>query len=511
MPQTRIQKVIAGPGAGKTTGLVKEVLKELDSIQPNRFLTVITYTNASTEKIHKELEKHVRIPKNLFIGTIHSFLDRFILIPHASTLGIVPQDLTFIDDLHVTDSKYKNAATKKARDKGVITYAQIEWISEKIVSGGKIKVNATEISISKIVALNHARLISKRIQSIFVDEYQDATMSQHNIFTKLIATGMINHFYCVGDPEQYIYGFTYMSKSKKPAFKEIPIHQMSTLKNIQSKELTTNKRSKSKIVKFINNFSTLKQEIPYTSGIDEDCVFFLKSQTETKIIELFTLLCAQYNLTNKTKFYLSYAASTIRSVGLTEGGQNSNTALTSEKLLSETLRFICSISGYSQKEIKLIKGLNDIELRKIAIKILKKIKQIDTISVDMIKSILHDDFAITCKTDRDYQKDHDRSLDRIIVSLHSSSGNKNDIKSTIHKSKGLEAYGVLVIAKTKKELLKWLEVNQQQRSNDEEDVCRIGFVAFSRARELLCIACLEDVSDMYEQITNLGISSYTTP
>lgn len=42
--------VIAGPGAGKTTNMVVEIINCLPYLAPSRFMAVITYTNAATEK-----------------------------------------------------------------------------------------------------------------------------------------------------------------------------------------------------------------------------------------------------------------------------------------------------------------------------------------------------------------------------------------------------------------------------------------------------------------------------
>jgi DNA helicase II / ATP-dependent DNA helicase PcrA len=70
-----------------------------------------------------------------------------------------------------------------------------------------------------------------------------------------------------------------------------------------------------------------------------------------------------------------------------------------------------------------------------------------------------------------------------------------DWSSSIHRAKGLEATAVLVVAKTRNELMKWLVKGKAARGTDKADTCRLGFVAFSRARELLCIAALESLDD----------------
>ncbi|ARA96693.1 3'-5' exonuclease [Geobacillus thermodenitrificans] len=86
-----------------------------------------------------------------------------------------------------------------------------------------------------------------------------------------------------------------------------------------------------------------------------------------------------------------------------------------------------------------------------------------------------------------------------------------DYHLTIHKSKGLQADAVLVIAGNKKELMKWLETDVETRLADKQDTCRVGYVAFSRAKEFLCIACLEKVdSELREHMVKLGIEIVPT-
>lgn len=73
---------------------------------------------------------------------------------------------------------------------------------------------------------------------------------------------------------------------------------------------------------------------------------------------------------------------------------------------------------------------------------------------------------------------------------------------TIHKSKGLQADAALVVAKNENELLMWLENDKEKRLNDQQDKCRLGYVAFSRPKEFLCIACLTPISKPTLQLLN---------
>ncbi|WP_422445645.1 3'-5' exonuclease [Thermoanaerobacterium sp. DL9XJH110] len=71
--------------------------------------------------------------------------------------------------------------------------------------------------------------------------------------------------------------------------------------------------------------------------------------------------------------------------------------------------------------------------------------------------------------------------------------------STIHSAKGLEATCVLMVADTSNILMKWLETDKK-KLRTKSDEYRLGYVGFSRARELLCIGCLEEITDKQIQI-----------
>ena len=83
----------------------------------------------------------------------------------------------------------------------------------------------------------------------------------------------------------------------------------------------------------------------------------------------------------------------------------------------------------------------------------------------------------------------------------------NHYYSSIHKAKGLEADCVLVVAKDNGELGKWLETDYNERCNDKRDICRIGYVGFTRAKKILCIACKQEIEgSIKEKLKALGVT-----
>jgi len=82
-----------------------------------------------------------------------------------------------------------------------------------------------------------------------------------------------------------------------------------------------------------------------------------------------------------------------------------------------------------------------------------------------------------------------------------------EMYSTIHKAKGLQADAVLAIAENTNRLEKWLMTDKIARFEEKTDMCRIGYVAFSRAKTILCIACLGKIDKTFEkELERLGVS-----
>src|SRR5437899_920178 len=119
--------IIAGPGAGKTYNMVESIINALPNLSASRYMAVITYTNSATNNIQKRLAQKITIPENLFIGTMHSFLNRFVVIPFSSIgSDSIGKEKLFmqcaIDDvfLKVEKMKDKSKRSKTPQDVAII-------------------------------------------------------------------------------------------------------------------------------------------------------------------------------------------------------------------------------------------------------------------------------------------------------------------------------------------------------------------------------------------------------
>jgi DNA helicase-2/ATP-dependent DNA helicase PcrA len=81
-----------------------------------------------------------------------------------------------------------------------------------------------------------------------------------------------------------------------------------------------------------------------------------------------------------------------------------------------------------------------------------------------------------------------------------------ELYASIRKAKGLQADAALVVAKGIAELKKWLQTDRSLRVADKQDKCRLGYVAFTRPKEMLCIACLKEIDEeLIHILQNVGI------
>lgn len=481
--------VIAGPGTGKTYGMIEEITKKLPFLDPNRFLAAVTYTNAAAEVIHTRLQENFLIPNNVFIGTTHSFFNKFILRPYSQIFDLAPSETMFIDGINIKKSfsgenaylrerSFKNGIANDLAKEGIICHDKTVQFSRDL--------------IRRKTVLNE---IANRLQMVFIDEYQDANAAQGEIFEALASTKKIS-MYFVGDPEQYIYSFGYRKSlltGKTPEFENIPIMKLkSTFDNTYQTKIE-NRRSNEIIVTFINNFNSQTKQ--RASDLHEQGdIFFINSQDIQEIISKFNELCdsKEEDLKILDRLFLSYANETIGSVADKNDLRHiSNDQIATNRLVRECLKYVAASRGKSQRAIRTQKELNLIEWRKFGLRLIKEILNNPALTKENLELFISKELQLGI----DEQKNCQRMYERLINACQTRNKLNHNYYSTIHKAKGLEADAVLVICESEKKLQKWLEKDPGRRFADKDDQCRLGFVAFSRARKILCIGCLKKVDN----------------
>ncbi|SFF47456.1 UvrD-helicase domain-containing protein [Thermoflexibacter ruber] len=504
--------VIAGAGSGKTTNMVKEILKYLPELEPHRFLAAITYTNAATNSIRERLSQYTKIPANVFVGTTYAFFNKFLVLPYGSLLPKVTEDkkdkkentikeyfiatdkIFFeLDDkkvLEILTGRHPDWNRKNAQQKQVLEYA----FTNQLVRQGKIPFDKIA-SIASYLICDYQIVrekVGSRLQFLFVDEFQDTDNQQFKVFDE-IRKSKKTKIYKVGDAEQFISNYSAGFKD----FSKIPILQHKQKYEVEEKR--DNNRCSSQITTFINNFNTQLQQEARFSTVEKNGVFFI-SQTD--------LLQISNTFKDKTeiwrdepdfkRFYLAFENKAFDSVsGLIK---ISNESKKSYHLLSEVILIITKIVGFNSKQICEKYNINIIQLRTLAIKLWKK----EFANFDEFKTYFERDLAFQISTEKHF--DAEKFFSELQnLKIIPKNQQHTDYTTTIHKSKGLEATCVLVVARDNNELEKWLEnnhtnrvavqYNQKNKKKAFEDHYRLGFVAFSRAKMALYIACLQQINE----------------
>jgi DNA helicase-2/ATP-dependent DNA helicase PcrA len=487
--------VIAGPGAGKTYGMVQSIIQKVSSLSSARYMIVITYTNSAADNIKHRLSQHMTIPPNVFIGTIHAFLNKFIVIPYASINNVnIKKDKIFIqcqtDDIFERHKKDRGLSLTNNS-----ASALKKRIRESLNKKGYISFDQT-ISLAKdcIDNVQLKKIVSNRIQFLYIDEFQD-TNNQIFHIVDTIRKEKKTEIYCVGDPEQFIQSFDNSVKT----FANLPFFKMASNSKYELEFNKSNYRSTGKIVEFLNHFNSrsygdniFSQE--NTTGIlGESVKFITKHDTITSIIPIFNELCDKKEITNHDRCIIGKRNELIKRIAnalshnvKSPGKNNSNSPI---KSIIDTLLFSLRMNQTEFCE----KYKTDVyTLRKHAIAILKALKHGTITNEDTYGNFLLEELNLEMKAGVPIK------IENIKIYYSTDIQNLAVTVSNIHSIKGLEAEAVLVIAKTEEELLLWIEkdrtIRETYRNKESTDYPRLGYVAFSRAKKLLCIACLQQVS-----------------
>ena len=492
-----IELVVAGPGSGKTYNMVGKILNCIETLESNRYCAVITYTNAATENIKSRIENKISIPQNLFIGTTHSFLIKFIIEPFAHLFEITSIDKCYIDSTKRLDS-IKNKFARDATEVKVVN----TLFSKGIITYDKILEQSFELLKNESVL----KTVSNRLQFIFNDEYQDSRIYQHNIIQKIIEQGKTK-FYCIGDPLQSIFNFTYSQSQLKKEPKPKTFHQTPLLSLCDSLKdkiifVKENYRSSNPIVSFLNKFivhynSDFQQE---AKGINADITFpicFIQQNDIKNIVETYNSIKTHYQISvEEPKIYKNLFLSDEWSLFENISAEINMNRLVKDNskfssYLGEVIQFTTAIIGLKKKEIISLTS-DELTYRKFCLKIFRTLRQKtfndENHCENTIRKMFQDEFKTTLSSDNKGKI----LLEKRITDIKTISSYKttSDFYSTIHSAKGLEATSLLVCAKTQNQLLKWLSAN---KITDKDDDFRLGYVAFSRARKFLSIACLQPI------------------
>ena len=228
--------VLAGPGSGKTKTLVLKLARILaEDVQAPRGAACITYSQECARELTRRLEVlGLREAPNLFIGTVHGFCLRHLLMPYGRLASLPIAFPLSVASQRVSDRLLRNAGDLlfgqnhpyKAIDLGrhrrsVLTRNSVAWSSEQELAAwadayeaalrleGLIDYDDMVIFGQRLITEHDwvLPLVQAKFPVLAVDEYQDLGVALHRIVKRLAFDGGVRLF-AVGDADQSIYGFT---------------------------------------------------------------------------------------------------------------------------------------------------------------------------------------------------------------------------------------------------------------------------------------------------------------
>lgn len=259
----KIIYVNAGPGTGKTRLLVHKLLRYIQISSSKEKIVALSYTNTAAGELgdrFREAIFKVKLEKgyDFYNGTIHSFCYRMIKSFYASK----GEEFS---DIIIDDEDIRNLAEEihvQLEEKYTVNEIA-ECLKSRLRSNKpgltdiltEIKQRYSIISIEDILHKfleecmkdDFREWISDKLTTLVIDEAQDLTKLNYDIFTQLKKIIPELKLFLVGDPRQNIFNFNGGSYEHLNAFlKAYPTHT--------KKPLTKTYRCPENITNYLNTF-----------------------------------------------------------------------------------------------------------------------------------------------------------------------------------------------------------------------------------------------------------------
>lgn len=197
--------ITACPGSGKTT-VIKEKIRNVTSELPSyQGVIAITFTIKASEELELRCKKDAHDTKNSFFGTIDSFCLNEVILPFLRKVwGGDPSQCRIVKNLA---APYSNYIIKTKSPSPTLEEIDSDHGFKRLYEEGILVMNTFSGLALKILnnSLSSRRYLMSRYSHVFIDEYQDVSLAQHQLFLKLNELGLTS--VAVGDIWQSIYEF----------------------------------------------------------------------------------------------------------------------------------------------------------------------------------------------------------------------------------------------------------------------------------------------------------------
>ena len=298
--------LVACPGSGKTRTLTYKVANELSKLESHKkFVIAITYTNRAANEIKERIELLGVPTEQLWIGTIHSFCNEWILKPYSSLLeklkfgyrimdsneseNILSEYCAEYDNPRITHWDCDHYATTTGIVQKIQYGYKYDSVSEVLENYFRYLDENKFVSYELMLLYAHQLLeensmisntLSKLFEIILVDEYQDTKEIQYHIISKIWNSAQGNtRALIVGDPNQTIYGGLGGYPIEKEALEALSGLEFKRL------ELEQNYRSSVSIVNYFDKYKTIENNVT-ASGRERDYASIISYNNQVHVDNL---------------------------------------------------------------------------------------------------------------------------------------------------------------------------------------------------------------------------------
>lgn len=239
--------ITACPGSGKTTVISEKIRNELEDLKRHQGVIAITFTRKASKELARRCNRGGKETKSSFFGTIDAFCLSEIIFPFSKFIfGPSPDNLEpkFTDELSEGES---SIITEAANLHGELSAENIDDympVLKELYDLGCIYFPSIPFLASHIVKQSKAcrNYLKARYTTAYIDEYQDSSSAQHDLFLSLLDIGIRG--VCVGDIQQSIYGW----RKSSPEF----LKQLINLPAFNHLTVSTNHRCHPSISNYAN-------------------------------------------------------------------------------------------------------------------------------------------------------------------------------------------------------------------------------------------------------------------
>jgi len=233
--------VISKPGSGKTFVISQKVRNIIPDLPDYKGVIAISYTNKASNELKSRCSANGFDVKSSFFGTIDSFCSREIVRDFIIHFWGLPE--VEVSTIKVNKKKPEISLDAESMQQISVELIQDLWeVLKSHYTQGKIFLESQTALAVHILRNSKScqRYIKSRYTHVFIDEYQDAGLEQHELFLELKKLGLIS--VAVGDYDQFIYKFS----GKDSRF----LHELSDDSEFSTFYLTINHRCHQSIIDY---------------------------------------------------------------------------------------------------------------------------------------------------------------------------------------------------------------------------------------------------------------------